>query len=265
MVARSIAIAAAVGAGVAAVTLPTARPALGWDRMGETVLLAANAAEDRGHTEARESDAQAPPASARDLSGVGALPLVYVPPSRIAPRARVGAGGARGSSTLTTPLALAPDHVGLTVTASPSLFWHIGARPGRNVDTVFTLIDERKTEPIAEITLDAPSSAGIQRLRLSKYRVKLEPEVEYTWSIALVPDAEQRSSDLVSLGFIRRVARPDGLPAGSRDAAAFAEAGIWYDALEALSDAVDADPSNGDLRDLRSMLLSQAQLDAAVE
>jgi len=265
MAARAIAVAGAVGAGIAAVMLPLARPALASDRTGEIVLLAANMAEDRTRTKSDESDAQTTLASAPEPPTASAQSVVYIPPRRGAPRARVGAGGVRGSSALPTPLALAPDHVGLTISANPSLFWHIDAPPGRDVDLIFTLIDDATTEPIAEISLDDPGRAGIQRLRLSQYGVQLEPEVEYTWSIALVPNARQRSNDLVSLGFIRRVARPDGVAPGTRDAAAFAEAGIWYDALEALSDAVDADPADGNLRSLRSSLLRQAQLDAAVE
>jgi hypothetical protein len=245
--------------------LPTARPALAWDRADEAVVLAANTAEDPSPTKAGASDAQTSLASAPEPPPVGPQSVVYIPPRRGAPRARVGAGGVRGSAALPRPLALAPDHIGLTVSASPSLFWHIDAALGRDAELIFTLIDDLTTEPLAEITLDDPGGAGIQRLRLSKYGVQLEPEVEYTWSIALVPDAEQRSNDVVSLGFIRRVARPDGFAAETSDAAAFAEAGIWYDALEALSDAVDADPADGNLRSLRSSLLRQAQLDAAVE
>jgi hypothetical protein len=227
--------------------------------------LAANSTEDRHQAETLEANGQMPPASVPELSSMGSRSVVYIPPTSGEPRARIGAGGVRSSSALSIPLALAPNHVALTVNASPSLFWYIDALPGREVDAIFTLIDDEMTAPLAEITLDRPGSAGIQRLRLSDLGVRLEPGVEYTWSIALAPDAEQRSNDRVSLGFIRRVVRPEALATGTPDGAAFAEAGLWYDALEALSDAVDADPAEGDLRRLRSSLLQQAQLDAAVE
>lgn len=265
MAARAIAMTGALGAAIAVAMLPTARSASAWERAGEPVVLAANVAEDRTATTNDAGDAQTSLVLAPEPPSVGAKSVVYIPPRRGAPRARVGAGGVRGSAALPRPLALAPDHVGLTVSASPSLFWHIDAAPGLDVELIFTLIDDRATEPLAEIALDGPGGAGIQRLRLSKYGVQLEPEVEYTWSIALVPDTKQRSSDVVSLGFIRRVARPDGFAVETSDAAAFAEAGIWYDALEALSDAVDSDPANRNLRAQRSSLLRQAQLGAAVE
>jgi hypothetical protein len=259
------AFAAAGAIGVVATLVTTLWPALAWEQTNAAVVLAANVAEDHHHSEALESDAQVPPASIPESASSGSQSVVYIPPTPGEPRARIGAGGVRGSSKLAAPTALAPDHVGLTATASPSLFWHIGALPGRDVDTVFTLINDEMIAPLAEVTLDDPGSAGIQRLRLSELGVQLEPGVEYTWSIALVSDAEHRSNDLVSLGFIRRVARPEALAAGTPDGAAFAEAGLWYDALEALSDAIDVHPVEGDLWRMRSSLLQQAQLDAAVQ
>jgi len=144
---------------------------------------------------------------------LGAQPLaLYQPPRRGAPaRDRVGAGITRGATAQPTPLALAPDHVGLTVSASPSLFWHIDAVPGKGVALIFTITDDTSVTPLAEVGLDAPSGAGIQRLRLADHGIKLDPEVEYMWSIALVADADKRSEDVVSTSFIRRVARPEAL------------------------------------------------------
>jgi hypothetical protein len=84
-------------------------------------------------------------------------------------------------------------------------------------------------------------------------------------SIALVADADNRSADVVSTGFIRRVARPEALAAESENGVDFAQAGIWYDALEALSDDVDSHPDDRKARFLRSALLRQVKLDAAVE
>jgi hypothetical protein len=193
-------------------------------------------------------------------------PLLYQPPLRGAPaRDRVGAGITRGSTAQPTPLALAPEHVGLTVTASPSLFWHIDALPSEEVALIFTITDDSSVTPLAEIDLDAPSGAGIQRLRLTDHGIQLAPEVEYMWSIALVTDANNRSADIVSTGFIRRVARPKALTTESQSGVEFAQAGIWYDALESLSDDVDDHPEDRKARFLRSSLLRQVELDAAVE
>jgi hypothetical protein len=42
----------------------------------------------------------------------------------------------------------------------------------------------------------------------------------------------------------------------------YAEAGIWYDALAALSDQIEAQPTNKALRDTRADLLQQIGLKA---
>jgi hypothetical protein len=44
--------------------------------------------------------------------------------------------------------------------------------------------------------------------------------------------------------------------------AAYAEGGIWYDALSTLSDQIDADPQNRSLQEARADLLRQAGLKA---
>ena len=61
------------------------------------------------------------------------------------------------------------------------------------------------------------------------------------------------------------MARPEALAAEPQDGVDFAQAGPWYDALEALSDDVDDRPNDRKARFLRSALLRQVKLDAAVE
>jgi hypothetical protein len=263
MVSRSIEIAVVVGTLIAVQTLVTAEPAVASDWEGDVIVVA----EARG---ASDLDDAAAPQPSQEVSAPPTLnaqpPVLYQPPRRGAPaRDRVGAGITRGATAQPTPLALAPDHVGLTVSASPSLFWHIDAVPAEGVALVFSITDDTSVTPLAEVGLDAPSGAGIQRLRLADHGIELAPETEYMWSIALVTDADNRSEDVVSTGFIRRVARPEALAAGSRGGVDFARAGIWYDALEALSDNVDHHPDDRKARFLRSALLRQVKLDAAVE
>ena len=52
----------------------------------------------------------------------------------------------------------------------------------------------------------------------------------------------------------------DGDDALSRSAA-LARSGLWYDAIETLSDAVEADPGNMQVRKARAALLEQVELD----
>jgi hypothetical protein len=161
---------------------------------------------------------------------------VYQPPARGKPRGRVG-GGTRGVGAARAPLtALVPDHTGETLSAQPSLFWNLAALPPENATLSFVLTSDDRVEPLIEVELARPSAAGIQRTDLAAYPVALEAGVEYEWSITLASDPKRRSSDVVTVGWIERVAPPEGVATG--DPIALAAAGIWYDAFAAASPAL---------------------------
>ena len=209
---------------------------------------------------------------AADPAPAGAKPaapplVVYKAAKGSAPAARV-TGGSRGSGDLAITLdVLAPDDTGLTTQEQPSLFWY-QSKPAQ-ARFELTLIEPGTTKPVLQVKVDRAASAGIQRLRLSDHGVKLTPGVEYQWVVALVTDPNNRSSDLVASGFIKRMeptaelkakvagAAPDNLPA------IYAEAGIWHDALSSLSDLIEAQPDNAALRAERADLLRQVGLKAA--
>ena len=105
--------------------------------------------------------------------------------------------------------------------------------------------------------------AGIQRVRLSDYGVKLIPGERYNWSIALVLDPKRRSKDIIAMGAIERVER-----AGINLAAApttdafyrFAADGLWYDAVMVISELIESAPNDMALRKQRVELLDQVDL-----
>ncbi len=182
--------------------------------------------------------------------------IVWKPRVVGAPAERVG-GAVRGSRARATPMALVPNHLGLTSKSAPSLFWHLDAAAPDGVEIVFTLVDEEGEVPLVEAGLKPPMRAGVQRVRLADYGVELEPGQAYTWSVALVPDMEDRSQDRISLGLLQRTEMSGKLPSNADE---FAARGLWYDALEALSDAVDAEPENLNAQARRRSLLTQAGL-----
>ena len=114
-----------------------------------------------------------------------------------------------------------------------------------------------------EAELPKPSHAGIQQIDLSRHGVHLESGTEYEWSVALVVDAARRSNDVVAAGWIDRVEPPPTLGA-SPDARGFATHGLWYDALAAASDRVEAEPGDPAPRVLRDRLLGEVGLGRAV-
>ena len=160
---------------------------------------------------------------------------------------------------LPRPVVLAPPHVALTEQEAPSLFWYVDRATPAETRVSFVLIRADRIDPVAERALTGASSAGIQRIRLSDLGIELEPGVEYEWSVALVADPNNRARDLVSTGWLRRVDASVAAD-GAQDARAYAQRSLWYDALEAISDELDANPGDPTLRAQRDDLLRQADL-----
>jgi hypothetical protein len=189
--------------------------------------------------------------------------IVYQPPRRGSPeRGKVGGGVRGGSRALATPLALVPDHLAYTVNASPSIFWHVDG-PVDGARVFFSIVDEEDLDGLDfEVELESPTQAGIHRVRLSDLGITLAGDTEYHWYISVVPDMESRDRDRISDGYVSRIDEPL-LDGHDPVASTFAELGLWYDALESLSDAIDSDPADLELRVQRNSLLLQAGLEVA--
>ena len=208
---------------------------------------------------------QKPPEPRSDQAAAATDAPVYKPPVRGAPGGRVG-GGTRGVGREPAFVlsVLAPNHTGLTTSEEPALFWFISSASSYPVEV--TLVDPQKTDPLLELRIDPPVAAGVHRLRLADHKIKLAPGAAYQWYVAVVPDTGRRSKDILAGGMIERVATPDGLAAqvtrtGKRDLPAlYANAGLWYDALAALGDLIEASPQDRALLDQRSQLLRQIGL-----
>ena len=189
---------------------------------------------------------------------------VYKPPLRGAPGGRVG-GGTRGTGREVFVLSvLAPDHSGLTVQEQPSLYWYISHPTSLPVE--LTVMDPTAVQPVLEIRIPAPIAAGIHRVRLSDHGVRVAPDAVYRWYVAVVADTGRRSRDILAGGTIQRVQPTAELLAKLRDArredapALYAEAGLWYDALAAMSDLIEASPQNTEIRQQRAALVAQIGL-----
>lgn len=191
---------------------------------------------------------------------------VYKPPLLGAPGGRVG-GGTRGTGRQQFVLTvLAPDHTGQTVREQPTLYWFISSDSQFPVE--LTLTDPRTTRPVLETRLAAPVAAGVHSIRLAAYGVRLDPGVPYRWFVSVVADPGRRSRDILAGGAIERIepaegvrtqvarARPDELPS------VYAEAGLWYDALAAISELIASYPDDRELQKQRAVLLTQAGLPA---
>lgn len=214
-------------------------------------------------------DAQQKPPDSRAGDAKATTVSEYKPPMRGAPGGRVG-GGTRGTGREAFILSvLAPNHVGLTMSAQPVLYWFISGPSSLPVE--LTLVDPQKTEPLVELQIKPPVTQGVHRVRLADHGIRLEPGVSYQWYVAVVPDTGRRSKDILAGGAIERVAPPDGLAARLAQASkadqpsVYAGASLWYDALAALGDLIEEAPRDRGLVERRSALLQQVGLPAGIE
>ena len=211
------------------------------------------------------------PAAATPLAG--AKPKgqpIFKAPNLGAPQTRVG-GGSRGVNGATVNLqVLVPEQIALTTQAMPSLYWYQSAPAEAHLEV--TLVEPGEPKPL--LSLKAPSAkstAGIHRLNLAQHKLELKPGVTYRWTVALVTDEKNRSSDLIATGAIQRV--EPGKEWGAKLLAAspsekveiYAQEGIWYDALQLLSELITANPNEPAFRDQRAKLLEQIKLPEAAE
>lgn len=205
------------------------------------------------------AEAQSPQPVAPKQGQATATPT-YVPPLRGAPSRRVGGSTRSIGQTLPVVTVIAPDHVGLTTSAQPVLYWYI-SKPTR-VRLEVTLIDESGVKPMLELPIDRVEGPAIHAVDLKLHGIRLKPGMEYQWSVALVPDATERSGDVISGGVVKLVEPPAALGGNFATAspATLAEAGLWYDAIHALSERIAAQPGNAEWRAQRAALLEQAGL-----
>ncbi|HKP01410.1 MAG TPA: DUF928 domain-containing protein [Nitrospiraceae bacterium] len=197
-------------------------------------------------------------------AGPGVKAVVYQPPRGLgAPSAgrRVG-GGTRGTNKSVPILSvLAPGHTGLTIREQPDLYWFASDVVTNPVELTLTV--EKGETPLLEKRLPIPTHAGVQRVRLSDYGVKLVPGERYNWSIALVLDPKRRSKDVIAVGAIERVERAGLDQAGGPTTDSFhrfAADGLWYDAVMTISELIESAPADPALRKQRAELLDQVDL-----
>jgi hypothetical protein len=181
---------------------------------------------------------------------------VYVPPRRGAPK-DVAAAATRGAVAPRLKL-LAPDHAGLTVAAQPTLYIYTQGTGSLQVQV------KRATDPGAGFTsprIEIKDPPAIRAIALAELGVTLDPGAEYRVTVMSYDRAGTvRATDSA---LIERIAPPvelsvmtAGRPA-SDQAKAFASAGIWFDALDAISRAIDGAPGSAAPRRGRAALLEQ--------
>ncbi len=180
------------------------------------------------------------------------------------PKTRLG-GATRGADDgIPRTEALVPEETGQTLKAQPVVYWYLSEKTKHRID--FTLIGVDPINPILETTLEGEFEPGIQQIRLEDLGVELDEGVSYQWFVALVSHPEQRLHDRIIGGGIERLATSPELRAKleattpSDAPFVLAEAGLWYDALDAVSQQIVKSPDDATLLAQRAALLDQVGL-----
>jgi len=223
-----------------------------------TILLGAVTAVALGSAAVQAKDPE-PTKTATSLS--------YKPPMRGAPATRIG-GGSRSAGLALRLNVLAPGETGDTTQGKPTIYWFVSQAVEVPMELTITNNEslQAAVKPLLEISLKPPIKKGIHALRLADHGIVLRPDIEYQWFVAVVRNPAQRSNDVIAGGTIKRVPESDALQAQLKQsaqaerAAVYAEAGIWYDAIDQLSTQIGADGGNRALREQRAALLEQVGL-----
>jgi hypothetical protein len=180
---------------------------------------------------------------------------------------RIGGGSRGGAADDLSVETLVPDQVALTTQGRPSLYWYQSKAAKTQCEV--TVTEPKNPQPLLLLKSSAPTPAGIHAIRLTKFKIELKPNILYRWSIAIVVDPQNRSQDIIANGIIKRInpspelAEKIGHASDSDKPALYAENGIWYDALQSVSDQIDRAPQDASLRQERVELLKAVGMNGA--
>ena len=184
----------------------------------------------------------------------GASNVEYRPPTRGAPKVRVG-GSTRSMQRALSLAVIAPDHAGLAATESPELYWYISRPVETPLEFSIGPVDAAE-QPLIETHIPPVTEAGIQKIRLADMNVKLVPGEEYQWLISFASKPGSRAKDAIASGRVKVQ------PAAKMNSyGAYAKAGYWYDAYAALREEISRRPRDASLAAAQQSLLEQVGLD----
>jgi hypothetical protein len=198
----------------------------------------------------------------------------FVPPAGSLPAQRTGGASRTQTKEKDVPHVslLAPaDTLGLTTRAQPVIYWYLSDDSARTI--AIAINDPRNLEKqVVETKVAGPLRRGVHKLDLSQLKqdgkpVKLDPGVKYDVAIEVVVDASAASANPSATCRLQRV-DPKNLPADvdkeadpAKRAAAYGKAGIWFDYLDAINAAIEANPKDDALLQKRAKALAAQRLE----
>lgn len=185
----------------------------------------------------------------------------YVPPEVGTPTRRVGAGTRGAGDNIPTITVIAPLTIGYTLQASPTLFWAIEKPVKYQIE--ISMFRPDREQPLFEKRFNI-DKAGVHGFSLKDVGVVLEKNQSYEWFVALIKNPKNRNEDVLTSGLIKYVDKSDNLQQclskKSVMYAAYAGCGIWYDAIMELSDAIEKNPHDSVLKEVKRNIFKQEEL-----
>ncbi|NEO25608.1 MAG: DUF928 domain-containing protein [Kamptonema sp. SIO4C4] len=181
------------------------------------------------------------PSSTQDSGSRGE----FEPPDRGMPSSTQDTGTRTVYATQILQTLVPPNALPLTVEAYPTFFWHMPEiEDAAQLEFVLMAVHEaeeatEKTETLVYSThLAMPETAGIMYLQLpQEEQYALQEGQRYHWYVSVVYNPNDRTRDNYVEGWVERLASDDPLAqqvAGldpAQHTQAFADAGIWHEAL----------------------------------
>jgi hypothetical protein len=173
-------------------------------------------------------------------------------------------GAVRGAGDDVTVETRAPNHVGLTLSSAPRLWWQVSGATEHAVEV--TVVDDEAIDPILRQEIAGPQQAGLHSIDLAAYGVELSPGVEYRWFVSLVVDRDRPSRNPVSAGAIEVIPAGDSRREAVEQTAAaerghtLAKLGLWYDAYDFFAGLSRAHPELAPLAQHRERMMELARV-----
>jgi len=178
------------------------------------------------------------------------------PPGRV----RSVPSGCASSSQLSLTALVPENKIGQTVSDYPTFFFYL---PQIEAELAEFILEDESGNQIYQQNLTISNLSGVIGVRIpaDKNLPPLEVGKKYTWKFTVVCDPEDRSSDMLKSGVVRRVELSADIlreleKADPRQKTfIYAKNGIWQDALSTLAAARRANPNDTDLAaDWKSLL-----------
>lgn len=184
-----------------------------------------------------------------------------------APRGQ-GTAASRGGKGVPTPILFAePDDAGFTLSSNPTICFYV-AEPTKS-RAVVTLSDAMEHTTVGAVWFrEGFSKAGVHRVQMTDLKEPLRPGALYSWIVSIYSPSNNNDDNAAAVAVMRfepnaelsqRIANLTPV----QRARVLGENAYWYDAIAALSEAIEADPSNQFLRAQRTALLTDRKKENA--